>query len=112
VFGLFWLASGLISFGPGWNLGMTLMREGGVEDPIASLTILAGASADILIGLAVLYRPTSRYGLYAAILISIGYAIIGSILAPRLWREPLGPLLKILPIIVLNLIALAIREDR
>ena len=66
----------------------------------------------ILIGLAILYRPTSRYGLYAALLISIGYAIIGSILVPRLWREPLGPLLKILPIIVLNLIALAIREDR
>jgi hypothetical protein len=27
----------------------------------------AGASADILIGLAILYRPTSRQGLYAAL---------------------------------------------
>ena len=112
VFGLFWLASGVISYGPGWDLGMSLVREGGIEGPLASLSIVAGASADILIGLAVLYRPTSRHGLYAALLVSIGYAIIGSILMPRLWREPLGPLLKILPIIVLNLIALAIREDR
>ncbi len=112
MFGLFWLASGLISYGPGWDLGMTLMRAGGVEEPLASLSILAGASADILVGMAVLYRPTSRYGLYAALLISIGYAIIGSILLPRLWREPLGPLLKVFPIIVLNLVALAILEDR
>ena len=91
---------------------MSLMREGGIEDPIASLAVISGVSADILIGLAILYRPTSRYGLYAALLISITYAIIGTILVPRLWSDPLGPMLKIWPIVVLNLIALAIREDR
>jgi hypothetical protein len=74
--------------------------------------VVAGASADVLIGAAILYRPTSRYGLYAALLISLAYVIIGTILVPRLWREPLGPMLKIWPIIVLNLVALAIREDR
>jgi uncharacterized protein YbjT (DUF2867 family) len=112
VFGLFWIATGLISFGPGWNIGMSLMREGGVEDPIASLAVISGASADILIGLAILYRPTSRYGLYAALAISVTYAIIGTILVPRLWSDPLGPMLKIWPVMVLNLVALAIREDR
>jgi uncharacterized protein YbjT (DUF2867 family) len=112
VFGLFWLGTGLISFGPGWDIGMNLMREGGVDDPLATVAVLSGASADVLVGLAILYRPTSRYGLYAALLISVVYAIIGSILVPRLWREPLGPMLKIWPIIVLNLVALAIREDR
>ena len=112
VFSLFWLVTGLISFGPGWDMGMSLLREGGVGEPLASLSIMAGASADILIGLSILYRPTSRYGLYAALLISITYAIIGSILVPTLWREPLGSMLKIWPIMVLNLVALAIREDR
>jgi uncharacterized protein YbjT (DUF2867 family) len=112
VFALFWVVTGLISFGPGWDIGMSLMREGGVEEPLAQLAVIAGASADVLIGLAILYRPTSRYGLYAALLISLAYAIIGTILVPRLWREPLGPMLKIWPIVVLNLVALAIREDR
>ena len=88
------------------------MREGGVEDPVASLAVISGASADILIGLAILYRPTSRYGLYAALAISITYAIIGTILVPRLWSDPLGPMLKIWPVMVLNFVALAIREDR
>lgn len=112
VFGLFWVLTGLISVGPGWNSGMSLMREAGIGQPFASLAIVAGATADILIGMAILYRPASRYGLYAALLISVVYAVIGTIVAPGLWREPLGPLLKIGPIMVLNLVALAIREDR
>jgi hypothetical protein len=112
VFGLFWIATGAISFGPGWDIGINLMHEGGVEDPLASVAVMAGASADILIGLAIWYRPTSRYGLYAGLMISITYAIIGTILVPRLWKDPLGPMLKIWPIIVLNMVALAVREDR
>jgi len=112
VFGLFWLTTGLISLGPGWDNGMSLMREGGVTDPLASLSVISGAVADILIGLAILYRPTSRYGLLAALAISIAYAVIGTILVPRLWSDPLGPMLKIWPIMVLNLVALAIWQDR
>jgi len=112
VFGLFWLTTGIISLGPGWDHGMSLMREGSVAEPMASLAVIAGATADILIGLAILYRPTSRYGLLAALLISIAYAIIGTLLVPRLWRDPLGPMLKIWPVMVLNVVALAIREDR
>jgi uncharacterized protein YbjT (DUF2867 family) len=112
VFGLFWIATGLISFGPGWDIGMSLMREGRVDEPLASLAVISGATADIVIGLAILYRPVSRYGLYAALIISITYAIVGTVLVPRLWSDPLGPMLKIWPVMVLNLVALAIREDR
>jgi hypothetical protein len=45
-------------------------------------------------------------------MISIAYAVIGAILVPRLWSDPLGPMLKIWPIMALNLMALAIHEDR
>jgi hypothetical protein len=112
VFGLFWLATGVISLGPGWNSGIDLLREGNVGEAIAPLVLVAGAFADIAIGLAILYRPSSRYGLGAALGISLSYAIIGTILVPRLWVEPLGPMLKIWPIVLLNLVALAILEDR
>jgi hypothetical protein len=40
------------------------------------------------------------------------YAIIGTVLLPRLWIDPIGPLLKIWPIMVLILVAVAIHEDR
>jgi uncharacterized protein YbjT (DUF2867 family) len=109
---LFWVSTAFVSLGPGWDYGVGLMREGGVEGASAALTVIAGALADLAIGLAIAYRPTSRYGLYAAIVISFAYAIIGTILVPRLWADPLGPMLKIWPIIVAHFVALAILEDR
>jgi uncharacterized protein YbjT (DUF2867 family) len=109
---LFWVSTAFVSLGPGWDYGIGLMREGGVEGSAAALTVIAGALADLAIGLAIAYRPTSRYGLYAAIAISFAYAIIGTILVPRLWADPLGPMLKIWPIIVMHLAALAIVDDR
>jgi uncharacterized protein YbjT (DUF2867 family) len=112
VLSLFWISTAFASLGPGWDIGIGLMREGGVEGTAAILTVVAGALADLIIGIAIGYRPTSRYGLYAAIGISFAYAIIGTILVPRLWADPLGPMLKIWPIIVLHFVALAILNDR
>jgi hypothetical protein len=109
---LFWVSTAWVSMGPGWEYGIGLMREGGVEGRMAALTVIAGALSDLAIGLAIAYRPTSRYGLYAAIALSLTYAVIGTILVPRLWADPLGPMLKIWPIIVLHFVALAILKDR
>jgi uncharacterized protein YbjT (DUF2867 family) len=109
---LFWISTAFVSLGPGWGYGVGLMHEGGVKGTGAALTVVAGAMADLAIGLAIAYRRTSRYGLYAAIAISVTYAIIGTILVPRLWADPLGPMLKIWPIIVAHLAALAVVEDR
>ncbi|SFK00639.1 SDR family oxidoreductase [Bradyrhizobium sp. Gha] len=112
VFGLFWIGTGIISLGPGWETGMSLLREGRLPEDVAAVTVTGGALADIVIGLAILWRPLSRYGLWAALIISLTYAVIGTTLVPRLWSDPLGPMLKIWPVIMLNLVAMAIREDR
>jgi uncharacterized protein YbjT (DUF2867 family) len=112
IFGLFWIVTGIISLGPGWEIGMSLLREGGQPDRFAAVTVIAGALADIIIGIAILCRPLSRYGLWAALIISLTYAVIGTALVPRLWSDPLGPMLKIWPVLMLNLVAMAIREDR
>jgi uncharacterized protein YbjT (DUF2867 family) len=111
VFALFWIGTGIISLGPGWDTGVGYMLEGGAG-PLAGPSVIAGALADIGIGVAIAFRRTARYGLYAALAISIFYAVAGTIVLPRLWLDPLGPMLKIWPILVLNLVALAILEDR
>jgi hypothetical protein len=64
------------------------------------------------IGLAIAIRRTTRLGLYAALAITIFYIVAGTLLLPRLWADPLGPVLKALPILALNLVALAILRDR
>jgi hypothetical protein len=88
------------------------MREGGTKETVAALTVIAGAVADFAIGVAIAYRPLSRFGLYAAIGISLTYAVVGTFLVPRLWADPLGPMLKIWPIIMVHFVALAILDDR
>lgn len=112
VFAAFWIVTGIISLGPGWDIGKALMFEGGVADPLASLAVVGGALTDIAIGLAIAVRRTTRVGLLAALVISVVYTILGTVLVPRLWTEPLGPMLKIFPIMVLALVLLAIHRDR
>jgi len=112
VFALFWIATGLISLGPGWTIGKSLMFEGGVEEPLATLAVVGGALSDICIGVLIAFRRTARAGLLAALAISLVYAVIGTILVPRLWADPLGPMLKIWPVIAFNLMLLAVLRDR
>jgi uncharacterized protein YbjT (DUF2867 family) len=112
VFCAFWIGTGVISLSAGWEIGKGLMFQGGVPDPSASLTVIAGALADIAIGTLIAFRRTTRLGLYAALAISFAYAIVGTVLVPALWSDPLGPMLKIWPVIVFNLMLLAILDDR
>jgi hypothetical protein len=109
---LFWIATAIVSLGPGRERGIQLVMEGGVSRALATFLTISGGLSDLVIGIAIAVRRTSRLGLYAAFLISVVYAIIGTILVPRLWFDPLGPMLKIGPIMVFHLVALAILEDR
>jgi hypothetical protein len=112
IFGLYWIATGVISFSIGWHPGLALLALAGLTRPVAATIVALGAAADIAIGCAILIRRTARLGLYAALALTIGYAIIATVILPELWADPLGPLLKIFPIVLLNVAALAILQDR
>ncbi|HEV2957931.1 MAG TPA: DoxX-like family protein, partial [Xanthobacteraceae bacterium] len=89
-----------------------LILEGGVKHGLAEATVVAGAAVDICIGVGIAFRRTAKRALYAALALSLLYALIGTVLIPRLWIDPIGPLLKIWPIMALILVAIAIHEDR
>jgi hypothetical protein len=74
--------------------------------------VVAGALADLAIGLLIAWRRTTWLGLLSALALSGFYIVAGSVLRPDLWAEPLGPFLKIFPIVVLHLVALAVLEER
>lgn len=112
VFSLFWIATGLISLGPGWGQGLGYLRAGGVPEGFAEVGVIAGALADIAIGVGIAFKRTSRAALFAALAISIFYMIAGTFVLPQLWLDPVGPMLKIWPIMALNLVALALVDDR
>ena len=53
--------------------------------------------------------PLAVKGMLALTLV---YLVAASILAPELWADPLGPLVKAIPALVLALVALAIWDER
>ena len=111
VVAAFWIATSLVSLGPGWDIGLRYMKEGGLES-VGAAGIVAGAVADIIIGLGIAIRRTSKLALYAAFGLSAAYMIAGTLLLPRLWDDPIGPMMKSWPIMVLILVAIAVVEDR
>jgi uncharacterized protein YbjT (DUF2867 family) len=112
VLSLFRVLTGLMALGPAWDAGLALLRAAGVPGQAAPLLATAGAAADILIGLGIAVRTTAKRALRAGLALSGVYLAIGTILAPALWADPLGPLLKIVPVMALSLAALAIADDR
>jgi hypothetical protein len=57
-------------------------------------------------------RRASRAVLIAMLAVSCAYVAAATVLAPQLLLDPLGPILKIFPIILANLFAIAILDER
>jgi uncharacterized protein YbjT (DUF2867 family) len=108
----FWLATGAISLSAGYAAGKDLLEQAGASGALASAGVIAGSLLDIAIGASIAVRRTAAQGLYAAIAVCVLYALAGTVLLPRLWADPLGPLLKILPVLILSVAALAILDER
>lgn len=107
---LFWIATGVLSF---FRLDQAVGYLGGsVPDGIGALLVIGGACLDIAIGLAMLVRPWTRKACLAAIGLSAAYMVASLFTAPALWLDPLGPLLKIIPIIIGAGLLAAIAEER
>ena len=101
IFSLFWISTGIISLTVGFQTGLSLLHEARL-DRFAPAIVISGALLDIAIGGAIAVRSSTRQGLYAAACVTVSYAAAGSLLIPRLWADPLAPLLKIFPLLVLN----------
>ena len=112
ILAIFWIETAFISIGPGYDVGMGLMREGGIEGPLAVAAVVGGGLLDLVIGIGIALRRTTKLALIASLIVSVAYFVIGTIIVPRLWIDPLGPMMKIWPIFVFTLVALAIRDDR
>lgn len=111
VFALFWIVTGLLSLGPAYAAGVLLLQAAGAG-PLAAPLAVGGALADLAVGLGIAVRRTTRAALWAALAVSLLYVVAGTALLPSLWIDPLGPLVKIAPVVMLNLVALAILRDR
>lgn len=81
------------------------------ETLVLSLARLGGL-ADLALGLALLGNWRPKGTALAQLAIVLGYTVGLSLLAPALWLDPFGSLLKNLPVLALILVHLALIEER
>lgn len=108
---LFWIASGLITLGPALDAAAAVLLQAGFSSHFM-LAAIAGGALDVLIGAGIAIRKAARPALLASIAVSGAYLALGGILLPELWADPLGPLVKIVPVLLASFAALAILDDR
>jgi len=68
--------------------------------------------ADIVIGVAIARRASCRAGLIAGIALSLAYMAGAAVIAPALWLDPLGAMVKTGPAILVMVLTLAMLDDR
>lgn len=108
----FWLVSGLVALTAAFGAASAILTSHGLPKGVADAITFATSLLDIAIGLAIAHRRSCRFGLLAGIVVSLGYVLAASLVAPGLWVDPLGPLVKIAPAVVLMLVALLILDSR
>lgn len=107
----FWIVSGAIGLAQ-VEAATGVLTARGFAGSLALSAVVGGAFADIALGLAILWRPLVRHACLGMTALSLAYLAGATVLAPDLWADPLGPLVKVLPGIALALATLVLAEDR
>ena len=107
----FWVTTGLITLTAGHEAATALLRNAGFG-AAAPLAATAGGVLDLVIGVLASIRRTVSLALGAMIVVSLAYLLAVTWLLPSLWADPLGPLVKVVPIVLLTLVAAVILPSR
>ncbi len=111
VLSLFWLLSGLFGL-TGLSQAAEILSRNGWPIGIANVSVVFWSIIDIALGLAILWRPWAARACLAQAAIAVFYLIAATVTVPGLWLDPLGPLVKVVPALMLSLIARAMLESR
>ncbi|SEC02432.1 Nucleoside-diphosphate-sugar epimerase [Rhizobiales bacterium GAS188] len=109
---LFWFLSGLVSLLVSFPEAVSIFTVAGIPPLIAKVAVVSGSMVDMALAVAVGFRRSASPALQGMLLVSAAYLIVGTLLRPDLWLDPLGPFLKTIPAALLAASALAILDER
>lgn len=109
---LYWMMTGLVALGPGWNEGVSLLSTPSFPAVLTKLTIVLGALLDIALGALLLVRPLTRAVLMTMFVVCIPYLVAATWIDAALWLDPLGRLTKTVPVMLAILFTLAVLDER
>jgi uncharacterized protein YbjT (DUF2867 family) len=109
---LFWIATGAFALGPGRASALSHLAEAGFAPAFAKFVLVAGSMFDIVLGTLLLVRKLARSVLITMLAVTPGYLLVGTLGAPQLWFDPLGPYTKVIPMLIATMFTLAILDER
>lgn len=106
-----WAASGIIGF---WRIEAAsgVLTAGGWPDGVARASVLFWSAVDLLLAVLILVRRLAAPTCVAMAGVGTFYLVAASVFTPWLWADPLGSLVKIVPIIMLALVTHAMLRER
>jgi uncharacterized protein YbjT (DUF2867 family) len=108
---LFWFLSGIIAL---WQLDSAALHltAAGWSPGLSRTSVAFWAGVDIVLALALLWRPWARQACLAMVAVTLFYLGAASLVTPQMWSDPLGPLVKTLPGLMLALITHQLLQER
>ncbi len=111
VLSLFWIASGVIGL-VYRDAAIFILTDRGLSSSFSNFSVITGGIIDIVLGLMILVRKLTRTASIGMAAVSVSYMAGAMMLTPDLWADPLGPMVKVLPGIMLAFIVAALMEKR
>jgi uncharacterized protein YbjT (DUF2867 family) len=110
---LFWILTGVLTLTPSRFASATALVAGvGFGASMAKAVVAVGSIADIAVGALFLLPKWVRRAGVAHLILSTIYLFGLSVVAPSLWADHFGPLLKVLPMMAATLVVMAFQEKR
>lgn len=111
VLALFWCLSGLVTLLDPAR-AMAVLHDRAVPAWVSGPAVFGGALADIALGLAILWRAWAKPAALGMLGLSAAYLAASLLAAPDLWADPLGPMVKVFPAMMLAAMVWLLMEDR
>ena len=106
---IMWLLSGLIGFFTGMPLAQGVLATLGLPQGLAMPVVVLTCVLDLVICFLIL---SGRKATAAQLIVIAGYTLVLTFASPTLWLDPLGPLLKNIPIVAAVLCHGVLRQQR
>lgn len=79
---------------------------------ISRWLVYSGVALDAILGMGILFRRTAVFACVGMAMTCAAYLVLGTVLTPLLWLDPLGPFVKVLPAALLALVTIPMLQDR
>jgi len=111
VLSLFWALSGLVGLLQ-INAAGKVLTDAGWNRAFAEASVIFWSLVDLGLSAAILVRRYAARACLGMVLVSVFYLVAAALVTPSLWADPLGPMVKVLPGLVLALVTRELLEER